>query len=72
MSGSYSHLTHGYSMIENMGDAEECIDELHWLVERVIGTKEAKRLLDKEYYPMIREEVPQDLALKKVKRLQQK
>jgi hypothetical protein len=59
-------------MIENMHDAGECIEELHWLVERAIGAKEANRLLDKEYYPMERGEKPKDEHLKKVQRLRQK
>lgn len=43
MSGSYEHLLPskegegGWSMIENMGDAYECVEELFWLVERYIG-----------------------------------
>ena len=72
MAGSYNHILHGYSMIENMHDAGECIEELHWLVERAIGKKEAKRLLDKEYYPMYRGEKPEDEHLKRIKKLRSK
>lgn len=66
MAGSYGHLLHGWSLIENMGDAYECVEELWWLVERVIGETEANRLLHDEYYPTIRGERPKDAHLLKV------
>lgn len=69
MAGSYGHLRRGgWELIENMGDAHECVEELWWLVERAIGQKEARRLLDAEYYPMCRAETPQDKHFKKVRK----
>jgi hypothetical protein len=67
MAGSYSHLKHGWSMIENMGDAHECVEELLWLVERGIGRDAAKKLLDEEFYRMERREIPSDEHMKYVK-----
>lgn len=55
-------------MIENMGDAYESTEELFWLVQRVIGTDEAKRLLDAEFYPMKRGDRPYDEAMRFVER----
>jgi hypothetical protein len=72
MAGSYGHILHGWSLIENMGDAYECVEELFWLVERGIGREEAKRLLDKEFYPMERCEKPEDEALKFVRKKMEK
>lgn len=69
MAGSYSHVTHGWSLIENMGDAYEAVEELMWLVESQIGRKESKRLLDRQYYRMKRGELPKDRALRAVERL---
>jgi|LauGreDrversion4_2_1035121.scaffolds.fasta_scaffold00054_35 hypothetical protein len=63
MAGSYQHLRSGWSHIENMGDAYESTEELLWLVQRAIGTKEAKRLLDAEFYPMKRGEMKPDAAM---------
>ncbi len=63
MAGSYNMARKAWSLIENMGDANEAVEELLWLVQSQIGTKEAKRLLDKEYYPMLRGEKPKDAAL---------
>ena len=68
MAGSYGHLKHGWSMIENMGDAHECVEELWWLVEKVIGEKAARTRLDLEFYPMKRGEIPKNAELKKVER----
>ena len=70
MAGSYRHLLPqsdngpGWSLIENMGDAYECVEELFWLVERAIGRDEAIRLLESEFYPMARREMPKDEAMK--------
>ncbi len=55
-------------MIENMGDAYESTEELLWLVQRAIGTKEAKRLLDAEFYPMQRGEMKPDEAMRYVEK----
>lgn len=60
MAGSYEHLFGGWRMIENMGDAAECVHELWWLVERAIGREKALELLRDEYYPMVRDERPRD------------
>lgn len=72
MAGSYDHILHGWSLIENMGDAAEAVEELMWLVEHEIGTKKAKKLLDNEYYPMCRGEMKPDKAMKQVGKLMRK
>ena len=63
MAGSYSHLDVGWSMIENMGDAHECVEELFWLVEKYIGKDAAKMHLDNVFYPMKRGELEKDETL---------
>lgn len=66
MAGSYSHVSGedgGWSLIENMGDAHECVEELLWLVHRAIGDHGARQLLDAEFYPMKRGERSKDDAL---------
>jgi len=50
-------------MIEDMGDAQECVEELFWLVERAIGREEARRLLREEFDRMKRGERPNDKHL---------
>lgn len=66
MAGSYEHLIPtedsdgGWSLIENMGDAYECVEELFWLVERGIGREKALQLLEREFYPQSREEAEKD------------
>lgn len=68
MAGSYNHLLPdyespdggGWSLIENMGDAYGCVEQLFWLVERGIGREAAQRLLDTEWYPMSRGEIEAD------------
>jgi hypothetical protein len=72
MAGSYEHLTHGWSLIEHMGDAHEAVEELLWLVERVIGQDEAQRLLSAEYYPMCRGEWQRDEVFARVRDLMSK
>jgi hypothetical protein len=72
MAGSYSHVTHGFGLIENLGDASEALHEMLWLIERGIGRKEAKRLLASEYYPMARGEQPKDEHFKLADELQEK
>ena len=67
MAGSYTHVMNGWSMIENMGDAHECVEELLWLVQREIGTERASELLDKHFYPMARGELRFDDAMTLVK-----
>ena len=41
MAGSYHHVLNGWSLIENMGDAAEAVEEPMWLVESQIGAKKA-------------------------------
>lgn len=60
MAGSMQHVLSGWSMIENMGDAHECVEELLWLVVKYIGEEQAKRHLETLWYPMIRGEIPAD------------
>lgn len=69
MAGSYNHVTHGWSLIENMGDAAEAVEELMWLVESRVGRKEARRALHAKFYPMKRNEKPKDAALRKVEQI---
>ena len=57
MAGSYRHVLSGWSMIENMGDAHETVEELMWLVQSEIGKERAERLL-LEFYKMSRGEMP--------------
>ena len=72
MAGSYHHVLNGWSLIENMGDAAEAVEELMWLVESQIGAKKAIELLDNEYYPVCRGEMKPDKAMKKVMKLMRK
>lgn len=69
MAGSYNHLKSGWSLIENLGDAYEAVEELLWLIESEIGEKKAKRLLDEQYYPMCRGEKPKNGAYKRVQEM---
>ncbi len=69
MAGSYQHVLHGWSLIENMGDAQEAVEELIWLVQSQIGTNKAEELLNSKFYPMSRGEIPEDKTFKKVMRL---
>lgn len=71
MAGSYAHLRTGWSLIETMGDAYESTEELLWLVQRAIGTKEATRLLNEEFYPIARGERPKDEAMRYVEKKMQ-
>jgi hypothetical protein len=74
MAGSYQHLlpddedSAGWSMVENMGDAHECVEELFWLIESGLGRKKAKRLLEREFYPMLRGEIKIDKHLEFVQK----
>lgn len=72
MAGSYEHILNGWSLIENMGDAGEAVEELMWLVQTEIGEKRAHHLLNEKYYPMCRGEAKPDKALKKVMKLMRK
>jgi len=60
MAGSYHHVLHGWALIENMGDAHEAVEELMWLVQSQIGTENAKMLLESQFYPMSRGEIPEE------------
>ena len=55
-------------MMENMGDAHECVEQLLWLVERGIGRKTATELIETEWYPMVRGERKEDAAFKYVEK----
>lgn len=69
MAGSYNHVLHGWSLIENMGDAYEAVEELLWLVQSEIGKEKANELLDSKFYPMARGEIKPDKAMKQVMKL---
>lgn len=69
MAGSYQHLLGGWSMIENMGDAHEAVEELLWLVQSEIGEAKAVRLLSEKFYPMARGTLEQDRHYKLVEKL---
>lgn len=71
MAGSYNHVEDGWSLIENMGDAHECVEELLWLVfffaSASAKTTDLKTIdtvirhtLETEYYPMTRRQKPKD------------
>ena len=60
MAGSYDHALGGWSMIENMGDAYEAVEELLWLVQYEIGEEKAKALLKSKFYPMANGDIPGD------------
>jgi hypothetical protein len=66
MAGSYSMARKAWTLIENMGDAYEAVEQLLWLVQSQIGTEKATRLLDEQFYPMARGEKPKDKAWKQV------
>lgn len=71
MAGSYRHVMGRggrWTLVENMGDAYETVEEMAWLIERAIGHKAATQLLDREFYPMKRGEIRKDFALEKVER----
>lgn len=63
MAGSYDHVMDGWSLIENMGDAHEAVEELLWLVQSQIGTEKACKALNEQFYPMKRGEVAKRLDL---------
>jgi hypothetical protein len=69
MAGSYNHILGGWSLIENMRDAEESVEELMWLVQSQIGKARAIQLLDELYYPMLRGELEKDEHLVSVQNL---
>lgn len=78
MAGSYGHLIEqadddpdegggGWSLIENMRDAYECVEELFWLVESIIGRERAINELSR-FYAMSRGEIEPDAAFMYVKK----
>lgn len=69
MAGSYSHIRGGWSLIENMGDAYEAVEQLLWLVESQIGHKRAIKLLNSKWYPMVRGEREPDAAYKNTQKM---
>lgn len=69
MAGSFSHIGSqdgAWSLIENMGDAAEAVEQLLWLVLRTVGPRQAETLLDTEFYPMKRHERTPDQAFYEV------
>lgn len=66
MAGSYGHVAppNGAWSLggENLGDAAETVEQLLWLVLRVIGHSRAVQLINDEFYPMCRRECPPDNA----------
>lgn len=62
MAGSYRHAIDGWSMIENMGDAYECVEELLWLIESKIGRDSALIALE-DFYAIKRGDVAKDEAM---------
>lgn len=70
MAGSYRHLTTngGRSMLEGEGDMHEALHELYWIARRLASDRKINNLLEKEYYPMRRGEIPFDTAMLEVKR----
>ena len=69
MAGSFNHVLSGWSLIENMGDAHEAVEELMWLVLHEIGEDKALRLLDANFYPMARGELEEDSTMLRVNKL---
>lgn len=69
MAGSYEHILDGWSLIENMGDAHEAVEQLLYLVESQIGADMATKILDRDFYPMVRGEKEKDKYFRKVKYL---
>jgi hypothetical protein len=69
MAGSYEHILHGWSLIENMGDAYEAVEELMWLVQSQIGETKAKQLLAKKFYPMYNNKHPKDSFMLEIENL---
>ena len=65
MAGSFDHVggTDGrWSLVENMGDAYETVEQLLWLVFRTIGVSASETLLTDEFYRMKRGEMQKDQA----------
>lgn len=42
MAGSYNHVKRGWSMIENMGDAEEAVEEMFFIINAYLDESEIK------------------------------
>ena len=60
MAGSYEAALWHPSLLENMGDAGEAIEQMLWLILRGVGHEEAVRLINEEWGPMVRGERPMD------------
>lgn len=63
MAGSYSHIHqqqpndgHGISLIGNLSDAGQCIEELYYLIRSIASDKQIKDALD-EFYRYKRGEI---------------
>lgn len=75
MAGSYNHVmgeNGRWTLVENMGDAYETVEEMAWLIARAVKHKKAVHLLESEYYPMKRGELPKDAALIEIERRMEK
>jgi len=72
MAGSFRHILNGWSMIENMGDAHEAVQELMYVILSEVGEKRANKILNKQFYPIIRGDVQPDKPFDKVQRLMNK
>ena len=69
MAGSFAHVGSDdgrWSLVEDMGDAHETVEQLLWLVLRTVGRDQATTLLAEEFYPMKRHERAKDQALLEV------
>ncbi len=71
MAGSFDHCdkddgTFCFDLIENMGDAHEACEEMHWLVRRLANGDD--RVIEKaleHFYAMSRGEAPEEPPLKR-------
>jgi hypothetical protein len=69
MAGSLQHVLDGWSLIENMGDAQEAVHELMYLVLSEIGEEKALNILDEKYYPICRGNIDKDDVFTRVDNL---
>ncbi len=72
MAGSYGHVASGWSLIENMGDAYECVEELMFIIQSTLTEEQVNDLLQKRYYPMVRGELAPDAVFLRVQELMDK
>jgi hypothetical protein len=69
MAGSYFHVAHGWSLIENMGDAQEAVEQLMYLLHKAMSREQIEELLNNEYYPICRGEKEPDVAFQLVQEM---